>query len=399
LKNTQTLSNIFIQFGPLICDPVVDKCHIPLKGFRNLSSLELYDLYRDHDRLVTEIANALCDSPFLKKLGLGFACEWASDDEAIFFGAPGRETDFFERLCEFYGSISKKGPLALQTLRLGFGIYLDEPSKPSKSHYLTKLLNIRSLRVLHLYNGLVNSDLDSEDSFYKATDWTPFTAEECKSLRQLSVIRLEEDVTRWLSKDGACIQELIVMDQYNLNDKSLNEFSKLPLQLSMIWTREWHPWRRLIHNDEDDWTDTDSSVSDWTDIDSSDESDLGPDADESDSDPDSDSSDAQLADLHPAQPAPLLSTTLAQSQPNPLNPTASNSDKQLLTVLDRLPDGGSHLTKLSISLDFQTQWVSVNASLLHIIPSLPNNIAEIFFSLKKPDPPNSTPPTSQDARP
>lgn len=243
----------------------------------------------------------------------------------------------------------------------------------------------------------MNSDLDDEDSFYKAIDWTPFTANECKSLRQLSVTRLKEDVTRWLSKDGACVQELIVMDHYNLNDKGLNEFTKLPLQLSLIWTREWHPWRRLIHNDEDDWTDTDSSVSNWTDIDSSDESDLAPDPDESD--PDSDSSDAQLADLHPSQPAPLISTTSAQSQPNPLIPTTSNSDKQLLTVLDRLPDGGSHLTRLSISLDFQTQWVSVKTFTYAYVPSLPNNIAEFFFSLKKPDPPNSTPPSCQDARP
>lgn len=354
-------------------------------------------MYRDHDRLVKEIGNALCDSPFLKKLGLGFACEWAEEDEAIFFGAPGRSPDFLERLCEFYGSISKKGPLALETLRLGFGIYLDEPSKPSKSHYLTKLLNIRSLKVLHLYNGLVNSDLDDEDSFYKAIDWTPFTADECKSLRQLAVTRLRQDVTRWLSKDGACVQELIVMDHYNLNDKGLNEFSKLPLQLNMIWTREWHPWRRLTYNDEDDWTDTDESVSDWTDIDSSDESDLDADSDESNSDLDSDISNAQLTDLNPSQLAPLISTS-AQSQPNPLISTASNSRKQLLTVLDLLPNGGSHLTRLSISLDFETQWVSVTISPLNIIRSLPNNIVEIFFPFENPDLPDSTPPKCQDAR-
>jgi hypothetical protein len=323
-------------------------------------------LYRDHDRLDKEIANALCGSPFLKKLGLGFACEWAEGDEAIFFGAPGREPDFLERLCEFYGSISKTGPLGLETLRLGLGIYLDESSKPSKSHYLTKLLYIRSLKVLHLYNGLVNSDLDDEDSFYKAIDWTPFTADECKSLRQLAVTRLEQDVTRWLSKDGACVQELIVMDHYNLNDKGLNEFSKLPLQLAMVWTREWHPWR-LIHNDEDDWTDTDSSVSEWTDVDSSEESDPDADLDESNSDPDPDSSNAQLADLNPPQQTLSISTTSAQSQTDPLTSTASNSHKQILTVLDRLPDGGSHLTRLSMSLDFETQWVSNTTSPMNMI--------------------------------
>ena len=260
--------------------------------------------------------------------------------------------------------------MALEILRLGFGIYLDEPTKPSNKHYLAKLLDIRSLKVLHVYNGLVNSDLDDEDSFCKPIDWTPFTADECKSLRQLSVTRLEEDVTRWLSEDGGCVQELIVTDHYCINDKGLHEFCKLPPQLSMIWTREKHPWRRSIHNDEDDWTDTDSSISDWTDIDSSDQS-------------DSESSDSQVAGLRPSQPGPLI-------------PTTSNLDKRLLTVLDRLPDGGSYLTKLSIALDFETQWVSVNPLPIQIIPSLPNNIAAILFTLKEPNPPDSTPPECQE---
>lgn len=350
LKSTQTLRNIFIQYGPLITDPVaVRKCHIPLNGFRNLTSLELYDFYRDHDRLVKEIAKALCDSPLLKKLGLGFACEWAEEDEAVFYGAPGREPDFLERLCEFYSSISKKGPLALETLRLGFGIYLERPSKPSKSHYLTKLLNVRSLKVLHVYNGLVNSDLDEEDSFYKAIDWTPFKADECKSMRQLSVTRLEGDVTRWLRKDGRCVQELIVTDQYSINDTGLNEFFNLPSSLSMMWTRERLPWRWVTRTEGDEWTDTDSSMSDWTDTDSS-ASDQSA----------SESSGSQLAHLDPSQPGPLNHTTPDPSQPSPSIPTASNMDKRIMTALDRLPDGGSHLTRLCISLDFDTQWVSVN---------------------------------------
>ena len=156
-------------------DPVpARKCWLPLRVFRDLISLEIYNFYGDRDRLVKDITHVLCDSPRLKKLGLGFASEIGSDDEAILFGGPGREADFLERLCEFYGSICKKGPLELETLRLGFRIFLDEPLKAANGNYLTKLLIVKSLKVLHVYNGLVKPDLEENDSFYPVIDWTPF---------------------------------------------------------------------------------------------------------------------------------------------------------------------------------------------------------------------------------
>jgi hypothetical protein len=351
LKGTQTLKHVCIQFGAqFVDDPVaVSRSYVPLRGFRNLTSLELYDFYRDHNYLVKDIAYFLCDSPFLMKLGLGFATERThDDDEAVYFGGPDREADFLERLCEFYGSICKNGPLALETLRLGSGIYLGEPSNPTNGHYLPKLLTVRSLKVLHVCNGLVNSDLDDEDSFYRPVDWTPFTSEECKSLLQLSVARLEEDVTCWLRQGGNCVQELIVTDHYSFNDQGINQFFNIPLsQLSMLWVREKHPWQQSLYEDSD-WSDTDSSISDW-DLDSST-------SDQSTSE----SSNSQLSHSDPTQPSPL-------------KPNAPKLDKLVMTVLDRLPDGGSHLTRLCIALDFETQWVSDNPTQMQNIPSLPKD--------------------------
>jgi hypothetical protein len=344
LKGTQTLKNVRIHFGAIFIDDLVTvrKCYIPLRGFRNLTSLELYDFYKEHDYVVKDVATFLCESPFLKKLGLAFASERTHDDnEAVLFGGPGRETDFLERLCELYGSIPETGPLALETLRLGCGIYLGEPSNAANGHYLTKLLTVRSLKVLHLFNGLVNSDLDEEDSFYRPIDWTPFTSEECKSLQQLSVSRLEEDVTTWLRQSGNHVQELIVTDHYSITDKGLNQFFKLPpSQLSMLWTREKYPYQSSSYGS--DWSDTDSSVDDWSDLDSS----------TSDSSP-SEMSTSQLSHLD-----------LIQS--DALKLSASNLDKTVMTVLDRLPDGGSHLTRLCIALDFETQWVSTDTQPMQI---------------------------------
>ncbi len=283
-----------------------------------------------------ELASFLCDSPLLKKLGLGFACDRTQDDdEAILIGGPDGEMDFLERLCLLYGSMSKTGPLALETLRLGAGIYLSEPSSPENGHYLTKLVAARNLKVLHLENGLVNSDFD-EDSFYQPIDWTPFPPEDCKSLRQLSVTRLGEDVTNWLRQPGNCVQELIVTDHYKFNDKDLNEFFRLPSsRLSMLWTRDKFPWQSEIEEDSD-WTDTDSSIDERSDVDSSTSHQSTP-----------ESLDPQLQDLD-------------TTESHVLNSTAPRLDRQVMTVLDRLPDGGSHLERLCIALDFEVQWVSTN---------------------------------------
>jgi hypothetical protein len=312
----------------------VYNCYFPLKGFRNLTSLELYEFYADHGSVVKDLASCLCDSPSLKKLGLAFACEITEDDdEAVLFGGPRHETNFLERLCNCYGSTCKKRPLALETLRLGHGIYLEQPSVSTDSHYLMKLVDVRSLQALHLYNGLVKNELDTSESCYRPVDWSPFTSEQCKSLRQLSVHRLEEDVTCWLKQEGSSVQELIVTDHYYLYDHGLREFGKLPLsQLSMLWMREKYPpppsrW------DGSDWSDTDSSASDWTDIDSS----------------TSDQSETESLDTD-------------ASGRNSIQGEAPKLDRRVMTILDRVPDGGSHLTRLCMALDFEAQWVRTKIS-------------------------------------
>jgi hypothetical protein len=238
----------------------------------------------------------------------------------------------------------KKHPLAIETLRLGWGIFLDKPSKATDDHYLTKLLDIKSLKVLHVYNGAVESELEDDGPFYPEIDWTPFTSEACQSLRQLSVSRLQVDVIDWLKHGGSGVQELIVTDHYNIHDDSLDEFFNLPSQLSMLWTREKHPSVRFysFEHTDSDWSDTDSSISDTESWETS----------ESQDSPDSHSS--------PLNP----------SLSNPPNPIPSKLDKKVMTALDRIPDNGSHLTRLSIALDFETQWVSITTSMIPNTASL-----------------------------
>jgi hypothetical protein len=159
------------------------------------------------------------------------------------------------------------------------------------------------------------------------------------------VTRLEENVIDWLKYGGSCIQELIVTDHYCIDDIGLDEFSNIPLQLSMLWTREKHPSMTCHRRTYIDYySDTDSMTSDVLDTDS-----------------------MTSGVLH----SELSDSTLSCSDPSPsslLDLPAPMLDRIVMTVLDRLPDGGSHLTRLALALDFEKQWVSTIASNTPTIP-------------------------------
>jgi hypothetical protein len=339
LKSIQTLRYISIHFAPyFIEDPIeIANCYVPLKGFRNLTSLELYDFYKEYQGIIKDIGTVLCESSFLKKLALGCAVDCHHRDEATLYQRTGLGVDFFERLCEFYGSTSKTGPLALRTLRLGHGIFLHDPEWPTfgslKSHPLPKLLDIKSLEVLHIYNGLVMEDSDLPDSFNPTTNWDLFVPEgETKILRQLAVSRLTEDVTIWLRHGRVQVQELIVTDHYHFKDTDLGEFYRLPSGLSMIWTRDMHPWEGSRSREHDSDSESGSDSDEWSDIDSDDEAELD-------------------SFLHSGMG--LVDYPLDRPPPSP----KLSVPARIKTVLDRLPGGGSSLTQLSLSLDFEKQWV------------------------------------------
>src|SRR2546423_1474279 len=130
-KNCQTLKQLSIQFAS---KHIEDRdhafnCSIPLKGFRNLTALELYKFYGDEDLLVKDIAAVLIECPRLKTLGLAFACDCDCDEfpEAIVLEG---DCEFLENLCVQYASRRGATPLALETLRLGLGMCLYGSSSP-----------------------------------------------------------------------------------------------------------------------------------------------------------------------------------------------------------------------------------------------------------------------------
>ena len=340
LKNCKSLKNVSIQFSSQYLEDrhAASNCSMPLKCFQNLTSLELFSFYafRNKTQLVKDIASLLYRCPGLKKLGLGMACGFDCDDlpESLII-----EDDwhFLEQLCMTYESKGNAPPLALDTLRLGHGMYLFQSlSSTKKNDFLSKLAKVAGLKTLHIFNDFIKHGSEEEDRESMEIDWSLLNG--CESLHQLAVSRLEPDVTDWLNSKGQSVQELVVTHHYTMYSDDLAEFDRLNLpNLTTLFTSEGTVPKR---DDDDVWTDTDSSAEDLTDA-----IELGIDSSDSESS-DANSEERDSFDIKSSE----SNESNSQSRPR-------NYDRSVITVLDRLHDGGAQLTGLRICLDFESQWV------------------------------------------
>jgi len=163
LWTNDNLREVFIHFGiGSICSRVAaHNCWFPLHGFFNLTSLELYEFYGDETSQPTEIARVLSQCPGLKTLGLGRAVEsgeWLFPEVAILE----EDHSFLESLCVAYKSKFNAQPLELETLRLGYGLYLLASKTPEVQNFLIKLIQPSGLKSLHIFNGPVMLESDEE---------------------------------------------------------------------------------------------------------------------------------------------------------------------------------------------------------------------------------------------
>jgi hypothetical protein len=317
LKGCQTLRNLSLQFASLtLDDPIAaQNCFTSLIGFRNLASLELYQLYGDEKCITTEVALVVSECPGLKILGLGWACEFEGGRiPEVLVLEDGSQ--FFERLCLAYESRGK-APLALHTLRLGAGICPSRSTSKGAMGLFAGLVNVSRLKVLHIYNGLIKYGSPDAETDLMEVNWALF--QDCTSLHQLSISRIQDDVVEWLNNVAKSVQELIVTEHYGKYDRDLDNFRALNLPyLSMIATREMMVSDRA--DDEGLWETESSEFSE---------------------------SESSLSDT-----ASWGSPSDGDSSPSNPRP-----DKSIISILDRLGRGASQLTRLNLGLDFETQWV------------------------------------------
>jgi hypothetical protein len=227
---------------------------VDVTDFRNLNSLELHHIHGRSPLLAKDIAQCLIGSPNLKALALGLASDVniESTPESIML-------DFYqnilEDLCHLYQDHYNGTPLALHTLRLGYGVIPLKAMPGNDQRYLNKLVKTSGIRVLQIANGLGKSDditdddpeAGYDDDSENDTMITPMKIsfeqfEDCEALRCLSLTRLHENARIWLNdRRRSTIQELIVewhTSLHRLLDRLSGELS-LP-HLSKLFVNEIH---------------------------------------------------------------------------------------------------------------------------------------------------------------
>lgn len=258
------------------------------------------------------ISRILVQNPGLKKLGLGVAHDADCDGnpEMIITNA---NYDFLEKLCNRYASRQGRVPLNLHTLRLGHGMFLNHKKAGTAGNWLKKLVKLDEIRTLHIFNSIL-LDMGEDEPEETVIDWKLF--ENCKSIRQLAVSRISSDVIAWLRAGGKSVEELFIADHYDMYDsEGMDRFNVLDLpRLSMLYVREVWVDKRT---EDDEWDDTDSDASE--------------------------PEEEEEADI--------------RMNLDPSEKESSKLDPSVITVLDRLPNGGANLTRLALCITFEHQWV------------------------------------------
>jgi hypothetical protein len=338
---------------------------MPVAGFRNLTCLEIYNFQGSESSILPDIASTLRSCYKLKILGLGMACDTDNEYNENMVILRG-DLGFLERLSLEY-SMPRDGrdqtigsPLRLEKLRLG--TYLS-PYKakysPIEDNYLAKLFQLDGLRELHIWNGEYR--YETRDVMEKPVEihWPLFNL--CRSLQQLQITRLEDDITEWINEKADSLKDLVIAEQYYGGDKGYWNFSRLNLRnLAGLYIRD-----SAIRNFHTTLYERDSSWSTY-----SDESEDG-----NHEFPETyDSQDHGALGTNNSEP--LLSETESESglESDCQSDSSSNYDWKPtvtspgphLSVLDYLPDKGIHLRKLGISIQFETQWASFQYLLISI---------------------------------
>ena len=208
LGNAPNLRELTLQYCALNSHGPDDlyKRSTQLQGFKSLTLLEIYGFYGAYSDLREDIANVLKNCPGLKRLGLGMHYEFDISDEFHEVLVGKGHCDFLEELCLRYGNFSS--PLQLETLRLGTGMFIHKSESPDIGNYIEKLVNIQTVKTLHLYNGYIHPNGDWDEYALSEVHWEFFA--KCTSLHQLSVTRLDDGVRKWLNASGESVSIFFV---------------------------------------------------------------------------------------------------------------------------------------------------------------------------------------------
>ncbi|KAF8846537.1 hypothetical protein BDZ45DRAFT_788483 [Acephala macrosclerotiorum] len=252
LLNTLTahksLSNLAITF---CARPEEDdfrfNSYMPILGFQNLTSLEIYNFHKREDEdAIKDLAKVLHVCPGLKKLGLGRELGELADDLGSEDGVSdtAEVTDsqiekfrFIEKLCHEYSSMTAAPPLGLTTLRLGTSMLLLKTKSNGAQNYLSKLVNLSGLKVLHIWNSHINPHGTTTlvaNGVALEHDWDILKG--CTSLRYVEIKALDYYACEGINAIGATIEELVITGYgWRQSPDNVSNFSRLMLpNLAML---------------------------------------------------------------------------------------------------------------------------------------------------------------------
>ena len=212
LKAAPKLERLVITYESIFDedDPASYNCSVPLAGFCNLTTLEVYNIFGVKDRLVEDFTTVLSSCPGLKTLGIGLAsnADWERNPEIVILDGEG---DFLEKLCLSYNTVSESRPLSLHTLKLGWGLCLFKSKSLDTGNFLELLVEVGNLQSLHLHNGYMQF---GPDILYRRMPVEWDLLGNCSSLRQLAVTLLTREATDWLNNVATDVKELILSGMF-----------------------------------------------------------------------------------------------------------------------------------------------------------------------------------------
>ncbi|CAG8954474.1 hypothetical protein HYFRA_00004386 [Hymenoscyphus fraxineus] len=296
-------------------------------GFKNLSSLQLYNLRGPESKILSDLVHTLRACPRLTLLGIGKQCR--SDDFIVdSFVTLEDGIGMLENLCNQYSAGGKSDLLPLHTLRLGtfFSPYKSE----SNTNYLAKLVKLENLQNLHLWNGhrLDPADEDMEEEGQPTEiQWTMFDS---STITSLQITLLDDDVLEWLN-DKKTVRELILIEQYQQNRPAARNLPKLRLpNLGVLHIRDdVHSRTPLYPRADQDLIPTQN--------------------------PGSNRSEITTNTLIPNPSAEYSNAKILWPEMD-LDAVPDPAIAQHTTILDALHDKGIELEKLAISMRFETQF-------------------------------------------
>lgn len=176
----------------------------PLPTFTNLRVLQLYGLSGDLNTLGAAIASTLHQSMHLQELGLSLSaeCEWSymHKDGTASPLSYYSFLNFLTLLIELYKSSGAR-PLRLKSLKLGYGVLLNDPDDADSLVSTTPISDLTDLSLLE--ELFLDNDLDVGCAISSRQDlgrvaWHKITSTSMPRLRRFSFTSLSERSRDWL---------------------------------------------------------------------------------------------------------------------------------------------------------------------------------------------------------